>query len=287
MESPGKRRRDIRGQLSDLSKRMKAEREKIAREIKHWNLQAFPTLANTAVAVYILTECDPQPVCEFLAREGIKRGWDDLDNDNMLLLTLDLFLGKTAAELDALTNDEAPLDPTALTNAHAFAIAINMDAWTRTLNNQGVEVSTASVLDEARRKIGSVNPNVRPRLWGVPESGAARKRVHRWRKWRKGRFGRLREEEEDTQADMLEKAPYVQIMVVRLGPKPLHPLPHADRIDVHRRPRVDIRLHTCIYACARGDVLAHSILTVTTFGVDSHLMYAPPWYMLRTQTHKC
>ena len=97
MDSPGKRRRELRAQLSDLSKRMKVEREKIARKEKHWNLQAFPTLVNTVVAVYVRTECDPQPVCEFLAREGNNHGWDDLDNDIMLLLALCGGVSRTAS----------------------------------------------------------------------------------------------------------------------------------------------------------------------------------------------
>ena len=207
MDSPGKRKRGLRVQLASLSKEMKAERERLARKDAHWKLHG--TFGNTALAVYMLTDCAVQPVCEFLKRGGEQRGWDDLDVDSMLLLVVDFFLGRTTAELDAITNADNPLDQTALVRAHAFVNAFNMDPWTKARNNDGLEASTALVLDEMQRKVDQVNPTVRPPSWGVPEDGAARKRVHRWRKLRGGRFGFLPTEEDITTTEMREKAVHV------------------------------------------------------------------------------
>lgn len=169
-----------------------------------WRLDG--RLRNTVVLAYALADYRADAAVVLLRQRAPKFGWAPKPDEEITRIVEDCFLDCDVAELAALRDGDAPLDPVSLRDATSSVEQWRVAVWVATQNRTaGVAVSTAIVLDEFEVRRAALHPSARSAAWGSSGEAVARMRASRWRKRFGGQIGVLRARDELPHAEILGK----------------------------------------------------------------------------------
>ena len=143
---------NLQAQVVDLRKELRREVQKrcrLRREMRKLaNATLPPVISHGILIVYVLSDYDVTPACEFLRRYFKQKYAESLPEPELKKLVEDLFLRCNEDELAALTDRADPANREAMRKAEQFLLDYSLHRYVREQNMQkGVAPTTQMVLE--------------------------------------------------------------------------------------------------------------------------------------------
>ena len=198
----------------------KASRQQKSRD-NQWRLDG--KFLKITLAIFVLTSsCDA--AVAYLIKLGRKRRWVAKDTPDLEPIVLNAVLAADLHILAAFADPDAVEEAVVLRAAVNFATQWRLVEWCKEQNHKGIAPNTSLMLDRWEQLRAVVPAHVRPNMWGVSASAAARVRVWRLRRCFNGRIGKFRVGERLPVGVMLQKVDYTSPCVCQFARSPAHPL---------------------------------------------------------------
>ena len=188
-ESYAERKRRLDNELVELRRAMKLCKKESKALARDWILKE--DMKAVVICTYILADMNLEPAVAYL--RGIGRIWhfSDLDDDNLAVLTTDIFSHASDDELNVFTDPTLTPFPDSLVKAHSLVHTWRAKEWTAEHNRDGDKVATPVIHMHAERELEKMPSTVRPESWGAPGTNRSKMLFARMRKQYNGRYGQL------------------------------------------------------------------------------------------------